>query len=171
MVRSVSSFPGQVCCALESRNHRLIPNLNLDLLHTQISPALPKTLCTLDLPFRNRHTIFIVTLELPSSTIRNNWPFEKIFHLLLHLDQSSMEMWSLPLLRPISFSTHYALHQDQKLTMKETLRFSIGLFPTVMPSNRAPVIIPSIITPAIIKPKIVSVNIVSVTRLCRFLSF
>ena len=45
----------------------------------------------------------------------------------------------------------------------------IGLFPTFMPANRVPVIIPFVITPAIIKRGIVSGRIVRMIRLCRFL--
>ena len=101
----------------------------------------------------------------------HHWLFDRIFHLLLHRGESSMGMCSLQLLcpgssSPIQTASDFPRHQDLNTQVKVSLRNVVRLFPTFVPSNQAPVIIPFIITPAIMKPRIVSG-----TRLCRFLSF
>ena len=63
----------------------------------------------------------------PFSSTPLNWLFDRIFHLLLHLEQSSMEMCSLQLLCPGSSSpiqtvSDHSWHQDPFLQVKMTLR-------------------------------------------------
>ena len=120
------------------------------------------------LPFRDRHK--------PQECTRH-WPFDQVFHLLVHLDPSSMDMCSLQLLCPRFIFTHsnrFGLLTAPRSTLLRESELAVlvrNLFPTFMPSNRVPVIIPSVLTRAIIKPRIVRVRIVSGIRLCRFFCF
>ena len=58
-VRSVSFLPGHGFFVLVSRNHRLIPNRNLDVFHKRIYPHCTRFLCSpVSLPCRDRHNPF-----------------------------------------------------------------------------------------------------------------
>ena len=131
-----------------------------------ISPTLHNTLCTpLSLPFRGRHKSFcIVTLKLPSSTIRDilhHWLFD-IFHILLHPDRSSMTLCSLQLLCPGSSSPMRtdldgSLHRDQKTPPESvSLRKSHRVLPNLHASQQNSAHHSTPQTPAIIKPRVMS---------------
>ena len=99
------------------------------------------------------------------------WLFDRSFHLLLHLYQRSMEMCTLQLLYPSSFSpiqtaSDCSWHQDQNFKVKMKLRGIVtSLIRTFMPSNRTPFISPFIASPAIITPRILGVRL-SVECVC-----
>ena len=105
------------------------------------------------------------TSKLHHQESTHHWQSDRIFHLLLPLDQSSMDMCSLQLLcpgssSPIQTASDYAWHQDQNFQVK-----------MMRNCHKFDLQIPIIVTPAIITPGIVRARIVSGIRLCKFLSF
>ena len=170
IVRSDPSLPCQFCSAQESRNHRLIPNRNLDVLHSNFSRTAQNSVRTRESSCRRSAlAAFIAALKVSNATVKKStlhWLFDEIFRLLLHLDQRFMEMSSLHLLCPSSSSPIqtrlgllFALRKNfpKKVDLRNCHRF----VPNLMRANRTPVI-----TPAITKPRIVSV-----IRLCKFQCF
>ena len=114
--RSTSIFHGQFCCDSASCNHRHVPSRNLVVLGTRISAALHNTLCApVSLPTQRSETNpfhrNLETAKLHRQGYTNNWLFDRIFHLLLHLDQSSMEMCLLQFLCPSSFQVKMSLQK------------------------------------------------------------
>ena len=146
-----------------------------------ISPAMHNTMCTpVSLPFRDRHKPFHRNLE--TATLHrleyiHHWLCDRIFDLLLHLDQSSMVTCSLQLLCPGSFSpiqsvSNCSWHQDQNYGVKVCLRNCLKFDPNL------PAIKPNSSHHSIHRnsshhhTKNCSLKKVSVgIRLCKFLSF
>ena len=81
-----------------------------------------------DLCTRSNHSRRILeTAQLHHQESIHHWLFDRIFHLLLHLDRSSMGMCPLQLLcpgssSPIQTASDYSWHQDQDFQVKVSLR-------------------------------------------------
>ena len=117
-----SFFP---CCESGSCNHRHIPNRNLVVLCTR-SLQHCKKLCVH--PWgANRFRRILETAKIHHQESIHHWLSDRFFHLLFHMDQSSMGMCSLQPLRPRSSPStqtawDYSWHQDPNLQLKMSLR-------------------------------------------------
>ena len=150
------SFPDQFCYESESCDHHRVPNRSLVVFCTRfLKHAQHLVYLRESSTQRSEQTVFHRILEIAKLHHQqsiHHWRSDRIFHLLLFLDQSSTSMCSLQLPCPGSSSPiQTASEPTSNLQVKMSLQKCHTFVPTTfVPSNRTPVIIPFIITPSVV---------------------
>ena len=125
------SFLDKFCCRSESCIHRYVRGRNLVVLCTRFLPHCTE-LCVLQWVFHSeiwaiRFRRIVGTAKLHHQESIHHWQSDRIFHLLLFLDENSMGMCWLQLLcpgssSPIQTASDYRWHWHPNLQVKMSLR-------------------------------------------------
>ena len=119
--------------AQESWGHCRIPEEKLKSFSCNLSCCTKNFVCTRESSVqRSTWAIFVVARNMAwphRQVCTHHWPCCRIFRLLHHLDQSSMEMCALQLLRPIQTALDCSPLQDQTTSGRiGPLEFTWGSF-------------------------------------------